>query len=111
MITRPDGWVVSIAGSPDYRTAKELELDMLKSLLLAVVGFRVDARATRAGVNYRFIFMKPSGEELAQIAALAARGVIKPVVDRVFLISQCQCAIEYSESGRARGKIIISVID
>jgi alcohol dehydrogenase len=110
-ITRPNGWVVSIAGSPDFRTAKEMDLDIVRSLLLGVVGLRVNSKARRAGVNYRFIFMKPLGEELAQIAILVAKGVIKPVVDRIFPISECQSAIEYSASGRARGKIIISVID
>ena len=110
-ITRPNGWVVSIAGSPDYRNAEEMRLDMLRSLLLRVVGLRVNSRARRAGVNYRFIFMKPLGEELAQIAALISEGVIKPVVDRIFPISECQSAIEYSASGRARGKIVISLID
>jgi len=110
-ITRPNGWVVSIAGSPDYRNAEEMGLDMLRSLLLRVVGLRVNSRARRAGVNYRFIFMKPLGEELAQIAALISEGVIKPVVDRIFPISECQSAIEYSASGRARGKIVISLID
>jgi alcohol dehydrogenase len=110
-ITRPNGWVVSIAGSPDYRNAEEMGLDMLRSLLLRVVGLRVNSRARRAGVNYRFIFMKPLGEELAQIAALISEGVIKPIVDRIFPISECQSAIEYSASGRARGKIVISLID
>jgi len=110
-ITRANGWVVSIAGSPDYRNAEEMGLDMLRSLLLRVVGLRVNSRARRAGVNYRFIFMKPLGEELAQIAALISEGVIKPVVDRIFPISECQSAIEYSASGRARGKIVISLID
>ncbi len=110
-ITRPNGWVVSIAGSPDYRNAEEMGLDMLRSLLLRVVGLRVNSRARRAGVNYRFIFMKPLGEELAQIAALISEGVIRPVVDRIFPISECQSAIEYSASGRARGKIVISLID
>ena len=110
-ITRPNGWVVSIAGSPDYRNAEEMGLDMLRSLLLRVVGLRVNSRARRAGVNYRFIFMKPLGEQLAQIAALISEGVIKPVVDRIFPISECQSAIEYSASGRARGKIVISLID
>jgi alcohol dehydrogenase len=110
-ITRPNGWVVSIAGSPDLRTAKEMDLDIVRSLLLGVVGLRVNSKARRAGVNYRFMFMKPLGEQLAQIAILVAKGVIKPVVDRIFPISECQSAIEYCASGRARGKIIISVID
>ena len=110
-ITRPNGWVVSIAGSPDFRTAKEMDLDIMRSLLLRVVGLRVNSKARSAGVNYRFIFMKSLSEELAQIATLVAKGVIKPVVDRIFPISECQSAIEYSASGRARGKIIIRVID
>lgn len=110
-ITRPNGWIVSISGQPDYRTAKEMRLDIFRSLLLGVAGLRVNSRATKAGVNYRFIFMKPLGGELSQIAILVANGVIKPVVDRIFPISQCQSAIEYSASGRARGKIVISVIN
>ena len=60
-------------------------------------------------MNYRFIFMKPLGDELAQIAALVAKGMIKPILDRIFAISECQSAIEYSASGRARGKIVISL--
>jgi alcohol dehydrogenase len=110
-ITLRNGWVVSIAGSPDFRTAKEMDLDIMRSLLLRVVGLRVNAKARRAGVNYRFIFMKSLSEELAQIATLVAKGVIKPVVDRIVPISDCQSAIEYSASGRARGKVIIAVID
>ena len=110
-VIRPNGWLVSISGSPDYRNAKELRLDPVRSLLLGVVGLRVNAKARKAGVNYRFIFMQPSGEQLAQIADLVTRGIIKAVVDRVFPISECQSAIEYSASGRARGKLVISVID
>lgn len=110
-IIRSNGWVVSIAGSPDYRTAREMGLDAVRTLLLGVVGLRVNSRASRAGVNYRFIFMKPLGDELAQIAVLITKSMIKPVVNRIFPISECQSAIEYSASGRARGKIVISVID
>jgi alcohol dehydrogenase len=110
-ITRPYGWIVSIAGSPNFRTAREMNLDIVRSLLLGVVGLRVNAKARRAEVNYRFLFMKPQGEELTQIASLVAEGAIKPVVDRIFPLSECHSAIEYCASGRARGKIILSVID
>ena len=44
------------------------------------MGFRANLKGKRAGVNYRFIFMKPQGDELAQIAILVAKGMIKPVV-------------------------------
>jgi DNA-binding response OmpR family regulator len=39
------------------------------------------------------------------------RTVDNHIVDRIFPISKCQSAIEYSASGRARGKIVISLID
>jgi alcohol dehydrogenase len=110
-VIRPDGWLLSISGSPDYRTAKDMRLGIARSLLLGIVGLGVNSKARGARVNYRFIFMKPLGEELAQIAALVATGVIRPVVDRIVPLAECQSAIEYSASGRARGKIVISVID
>jgi alcohol dehydrogenase len=47
--TRPGGLVVSISGSPDYRTGKEMGLDIFRSLLLGAVGFRVNLRASKAG--------------------------------------------------------------
>jgi alcohol dehydrogenase len=106
---RSNGWVVSISGTPNYRTAQELGLGVWKSLILGAVGMPVEFKAKLAGVSYRFIFMKPLGRELEQIADLVAKGLIKPVVDKTFSISECQAAIEYSESGRARGKIVIRV--
>lgn len=106
-VTKRNGWVVSISGAPDYHTANELGLGFWKSLVLGAVGLRVRIQAKTAGVNYRFIFMKSSGKELKSIADLVAKGAIKPVIDRTFPISECQSAIEYSESGRARGKIVI----
>ena len=110
-VIRPNGWLVSISGSPNYRTAKEMRLGIVRSLLLGIVGLGVNSRARKAVVNYRFIFMKPLGEELDQIAVLVAKGVIRPIVDRIVPISESQSALEYSASGRARGKIVISVID
>lgn len=108
-VIKPGGWVVSIAGTPDYRTAQDMGLGFWKSLVLGVAGLRVNVTAKRARANYRFIFMKSLGHELAHIGDLVARGVIKPVVDKVFPFADCQSALEYSESGNARGKIVISL--
>jgi hypothetical protein len=38
-VTRPGGLVASISGSPDYRTGKEIGLDLFRSLLFGAVGF------------------------------------------------------------------------
>ena len=43
------------------------------------------------------------------ISKLLEQGVIKPVVDRAFTLDQAQEALDYSQSGRARGKIVVTV--
>ena len=69
----------------------------------------IDIVAEQLGVRSEVFFMWPSGEQLAQIAALVERGVIKPVVDRSFALDEVQKALDYSQSGRAKGKIVIKV--
>lgn len=108
-ITKRGGWVVSISGRPDHRTAKDMGLGLWKTLLLGMVGLTSNLRADHADVNYRFLFMQSSGDELAQIAKLTNEGIIKPVVDKIFPFAECQAAIEYSSSGKARGKIVVSI--
>lgn len=53
--------------------------------------------------------MWPSGEQLAQIGGLVESGVIKPVVDRSFALVEIQQALDYSQTSRAKGKIVIKV--
>ncbi len=48
-------------------------------------------------------------EDLRAIAELMADGKVRSVIDRRFRLDQLAEAIRYSESGRARGKIIIQV--
>lgn len=107
-VVKPGGWVVSISGMPDHRTGRDMNLNFAKTALLGLVGLATNLKAKIAGVHYRFVFMKPSGPQLEQIARLVSEGQIKPVTDRVFPLSEVQSAITYSESGKARGKIIIS---
>ncbi len=53
--------------------------------------------------------MKPSGDQLRTIANYIEAGKIKPVIDRVFSFEDAQKAMEYSEAGRAKGKIIVKM--
>lgn len=73
----------------------------------------VSRRLTRLekqyGVHYTFLFMKPSGEQLTIIAKLIQDGQIKPIVDRVFNFEDAQDAMVYSESGKAKGKLILKI--
>lgn len=48
-------------------------------------------------------------DELAELAAMVVQGDIRPVIDHVFPLAETPDAIRYSETGRARGKIIVAV--
>ena len=48
-------------------------------------------------------------EDLATIADMMAAGEVRSVIDRHYPLEEIAAAIEHSESGRARGKIIIDV--
>jgi alcohol dehydrogenase len=53
--------------------------------------------------------MKPSGEQLRIISNYIESDKIKPIIDKVFSIKDAQKAMEYSELGRAKGKIILKI--
>ena len=48
-------------------------------------------------------------EDLATLADLMRKGAVQPVIDRRFSLGEVPEAIRYSETGRARGKIIIDM--
>jgi NADPH:quinone reductase-like Zn-dependent oxidoreductase len=48
-------------------------------------------------------------EDLAVLKALAEAGQLAPVIDRTFRLSTATDAIGYLESGRHRGKVVISI--
>lgn len=60
-------------------------------------------------VKLAHVVRPPSGEDLARITELVEQGVIKPLVDRVFPLEEIAQAHRYSESGHARGKIVIDL--
>jgi NADPH:quinone reductase-like Zn-dependent oxidoreductase len=60
------------------------------------------------GRRYYWGFMRPDGRALREVAALVEECAIRPVVDRTFRVEDIAAAHEYSESGQARGKIVLT---
>jgi NADPH:quinone reductase-like Zn-dependent oxidoreductase len=56
-----------------------------------------------------FVWIQPNGNELAEIAALIDSGNLKVVLDRILPLSEARRAHELSQSGHARGKIVLRV--
>lgn len=56
-----------------------------------------------------FVGVKPSGSDLNSMSSLVKEKKLIPVIDRVFTMEQIREAHAYSETGHARGKIVIKV--
>jgi NADPH:quinone reductase-like Zn-dependent oxidoreductase len=61
------------------------------------------------GLCYSFLFMRADGEQLSKITSLIERGVIRPVVDRVFPFEATNDALAYIDTGRSKGKVVVKV--
>ncbi|EEP77121.1 predicted protein [Uncinocarpus reesii 1704] len=53
--------------------------------------------------------VKPNGVQLGMISKLVEDGEIKPYVDKVFELHEAKEAMEYVESRKARGKVVVHV--
>jgi alcohol dehydrogenase len=106
---RPGGVVVSVGGVPDAKFARAWGLNPLLVFALGLMTRKVTAAARKRGARFEYLFMRPDGEQLAQIAALVEQGIINRVIDRTYPLAQAKDALAYSESGRATGKVVLEV--
>ncbi|KQL18281.1 NADP-dependent oxidoreductase [Cytobacillus solani] len=108
-VIKSGGKIVSVSGLPNARFGKEYGSGFFKTLLFSAASSKLTALEKKHNVQYTFLFMKPSGDQLRMIANLIEAGKIKPVIDRVFPFEDAQKAMEYAEEGRAKGKIILKI--
>ncbi|MFZ5731862.1 MAG: zinc-binding dehydrogenase [Pseudomonadota bacterium] len=77
---------------------------------VAAVGSAVTRfKARAANVDYRYLFMHPSGSELAELGDLITQVRMKVIVDKAFPFAQMADALAYVESGRAKGKVVVEM--
>ncbi|WP_368655004.1 NADP-dependent oxidoreductase [Ornithinibacillus sp. 4-3] len=108
-IIKNEGKIVSVSGLPNARFAKEYGSGFFKTLLFSVASSKLTKLEKKHNVQYTFLFMKPSGEQLRIIGNYIETGKIKPVIDKIYSFEDAQKAMEYAESGRAKGKIILKM--
>jgi alcohol dehydrogenase len=108
-VLKRGGVLVSIAGKPDGRLVREFGLNPLLGVLLDFLNRKTLRLAKRHGVRYEYLFMHPSGEQLAQIGRLLEEGSVRTIIDKVFPLEQVREALAYSEAGHATGKVVVEV--
>ena len=110
-VLKPGGKLISISGPPDLPFARSLRLGLFLRFAMRMLSRGIIKKAKARGVDYSFLFMRADGAQLAQITRLIDAGAIRPVVDKVFPFSQTAEALAYVETGRAKGKVAITLAD
>jgi NADPH:quinone reductase-like Zn-dependent oxidoreductase len=108
-VLKTGGQLISISGPPDPAFAKELGLNLFLKLVMRLLSRGVRKKAKGLGIRYSFLFMRAQGQQLSEITSLIESGVIRPVVDKVFPFEKTGDALAYVETGRAKGKVVITV--
>jgi len=77
--------------------------------LVSIKGQDTEALAAKHDVRFEWFFMSPDGKMLSELLALMDAGVVKPVIDSVFLMDRVSDAYDQLATGRAVGKIVVTV--
>jgi NADPH:quinone reductase-like Zn-dependent oxidoreductase len=78
-------------------------------ILVTIAGAPPEEAARARGVRAELLVMSPSSEQLARIAELVAAGEVRVEIAETISFTEVQRAHELSESGHARGKIILTL--
>jgi len=108
-IVKSGGKVISISGPPDVAFATETGLSWFMKTAISFLSRKVRKQAKQLGVDYSFLFMRANGKQLSEISSLIEANAIRPVLDKVFPFEQTNEALSYIVSGRAKGKVVITI--
>lgn len=109
-ILKPGGRIVSLIGPLDAAFARARGLNIVLKFVFALMSRKIKRLAGKRGVDYAFLFVRPEGKQLADIGTLLDSGRIRPVIDRVFAFEQAREALVYLAQGRAKGKVVVSIV-
>lgn len=109
-VLRKGGRLLSLRTAPNKMFAKRNGFSWLKKVLFTLAGSRYDSAARKQGKEYRFMFVRSSGDQLKQITEIVEKYHIMPDIDsRIFSLSQVNEALELIAHGKLNGKIIIKM--
>jgi NADPH:quinone reductase-like Zn-dependent oxidoreductase len=102
-IIKEGGRVTTIAGPPDEATAKQMGMSDYK------LPEKLSKLIEKKSATYKLTWMQPNATQLDTITAMVENGDIKPIVDLIYPFEDGIDAYEYLATGRAQGKVIISL--
>ncbi|MCH4170264.1 MAG: NADP-dependent oxidoreductase [Lactobacillus sp.] len=107
-IIKPGGRLLSLRTGPNKQFAIDRNFSKLKRTMFTMAGAKFDRKAGQKDVQYRFIFVRSSGEQLRKISKIIEANQIVPAVDPTkFKIEDIDAALELVKNGRPQGKVVI----
>jgi NADPH:quinone reductase-like Zn-dependent oxidoreductase len=104
---KPGGTVVGVGGLPDAEFARA-ELPGFARPMIWLATLRRRRAAARAHARFVYLYMRPDGAQLGQLAAWIDAGQLRPIVHRSYPLAEIRDAFAELERGRARGKIVVT---
>ncbi|CAM4141550.1 hypothetical protein F901_02898 [Acinetobacter dispersus] len=108
-VVKRGGRIISISGPPDRAFAEAIKANWLLKFIIPLLSWSIRNKAKKRDITYSFLFMQPNGSQLSQIAELVEAGKIKPIIDKEYPFSQMNEALQYVNTGRTKGKVVLKM--
>ncbi len=108
-VIKRGGRIISISGPPDRAFAEAIKANWLLKFIIPLLSWSIRNKAKKRDITYSFLFMQPNGSQLSQIAELVEAGKIKPIIDKEYPFSQMNEALQYVNTGRTKGKVVLKM--
>lgn len=108
-VLKAGGILVTIVGIPTSAWAREEGLPVYMGWLFDLLNWKNRRLARAHNARFAPVLLQPEGSKLAIIAEMVSSEMIHPVIDKVFPLDQTKAALQYIQTGRATGKIVIAV--
>jgi len=102
-IIKEGGKVTSIVGPPDDQSAKEMGMDDYE------MPEKLKKLTEKNSAQYMHTWMHPDAAQLKEIKEMVEDRTIRPSIDLVYDFEDAVKAFEYLATGRAQGKVIVSL--
>lgn len=110
-VLKQNSRIVSLIGPPDAAFARARGMHFFMRFVFGLLSSKIIRHAKKVGAEYSFLFVHPDGGQLAEIGTLIDAGHIHPIIDKVYPFDQTKEALAYLAAGRAKGKVVVKVIN
>lgn len=104
-IIKKGGRVTTIVGPPDPESAKQMGIENYE------MPEKLNKLIEEKSAKYRHTWMQPNAGQLNEIKTMVEDRTIRPTIDLVYSFGDAVKAFEYLATGRAQGKVIVSLAE